>query len=334
MFNLLEEYWGRNKYLLFAVIGLAIILLIIPLSGNYFLTHIVMLSFLYAFLALAWNLLCGYGGQFSLGHHAFFGIGAYVTAILMISYNVSPWIGMLIGGLAGALLAVAVSPPLFRLKSHWFTLATLALGEILKLIFINWKFVGGAKGLLLPVKPASIYWLTFASPFAYYYIMLGLLAVEMMILYKVINSKIGYSLQIIREDEYVAMAVGINPLKYKAIALIIGGFFVGVGGGFYITKYRFIDPFSGMDLFISVDIALAGIIGGLYTFIGPVIGSMIVIPVSYYARAVFGTLLGGEFFGIHRLVYGIVLLAVALFMPRGIMGWLKVKIPLLKGKRS
>jgi branched-chain amino acid transport system permease protein len=284
-------------------------------------------------MALSWNMLCGYGGQFSLGHHVYFGVGAYVTAVLLISLDVTPWIGMLVSGMAGAALAAVVSLPLFQLRLQWFTIATMVVGEIVKIIFINWDAVGAGRGLSLPMKPVSLYWLRFAEPDVYYYIMLGLLAIEAVILYRIVRGKIGYCLQVIREDEYTAMSVGINPLKYKAIALIIGGFFCGIAGGFYTAKYRFIDPFSTMDYMISVEVALVGIIGGVYTLMGPILGALLVIPVSNYVRAAFAAPLGGQFFGVHRLIYGCVLLVAALFMHKGIAGWVESKgyIAFIKG---
>ncbi|MEM3551706.1 MAG: branched-chain amino acid ABC transporter permease [Candidatus Bathyarchaeia archaeon] len=325
MFKISTDFIAKNKRLIGFFFLASAILLIVPSFGNPFLTHSLFLSFLYAFMALAWNLLCGYGGQFSLGHHLYFGVGAYVTAVLLINLDLTPWIGMLVSGIVCAALAALVSLPLFQLRLQWFTIATMVVAEIFKIAFTNWDAVGGGKGLLLPMKPPSIYWLRFAEPDVYYYIMLGLLAIEAIILYRIINGKIGHCLQVIREDEYAAMSVGINSLKYKTIALVIGGFFCGIAGGFYTAKYRFIDPFSTMDYMISVEVALVGIIGGVYTFIGPIIGSLLVIPVSNYVRAAFGAPLGGQFFGVHRLIYGCVLLVAALFMQEGIVGWTKRK---------
>jgi branched-chain amino acid transport system permease protein len=282
-----------------------------------------MLAFLYAFMALPFNMLCGYCGYFSLRHHAYFGIGAYVTMILILWFDITPWIGMIVSGIVGAAIALGVSFPLFKLKSHWFTLATLAFAEIVKLIFLNWESLGAGRGLQVPIKPESLYWLTFAGPTVYYYCILAMLAIEAIILYRIVKSKIGYCLQIIREDEYTAMSVGINPIKYKTIAMVIGGFFFGIAGGFYTAKYRFIDPFSVVDFMWSVEIALCTIIGGLYSFIGPVVGSLITIPVAYYVRSAFGGPLGGKFLGIHRLIYGCILLAVMLWASEGIMGWIE-----------
>lgn len=325
MFNTVKTFINRNKRAAGIGFVIAIIILIIPLTGNPFLVHSFMLAFLYAFMALSWNLICGYCGYFGLGHHAYFGIGAYLTMVLMLSFDVTPWIGMILSGIAAMATAAAVSFPLFRVKSHWFTLATLAFGEIVKLIFINWEDVGAARGLELPVKPESLYWLTFAGPTVYYYVIVGLLVIEAIIIYRVVRGKIGYCLQVIREDEFTAMSVGINPLKYKIIAMVIGGFFFGIAGGFYTTKYRFIDPFSTMDWILSVEVAMCGIVGGLYSFAGPIFGALIVIPLSFYVRSVFGGPLGGKFFGVHRLIYGCILLIVMLVASEGLLGWIEKK---------
>jgi len=311
-----------------------IVILMIPFLGNIFLTHGMMLAFLYAFMALAWNLLCGYCGYFSLGHQAFFGVGAYVTMILMLSLDLTPWVGMIVSGIAGAALAFAAGFPLFRTKSHWFTLATLAFGELIKLIFINWDLVGAANGLEMPIKEESLYWLSYARPFVYYYVILGFLAVEFIILRLIIKSKIGYCLRAIRESETTAMSVGINPYKYKIIAMTISGFFFGIAGGFYTVKYKFIDPFSTMDWILPTEIALCAIVGGLYWFIGPILGAIIVTPTSYYVRAFFSARFGGRFFALHRLIYGLILLIVILKLPDGLLGWIERKgiIKKLEGK--
>jgi len=318
----------KDRRIIGVSLVIAFIILAIPFAGNPFITHSFMLAFLYASLALSWNLLCGYCGFFSLGHHAYFGIGAYVTMILMLFYDVTPWVGIIFSGLAATILAAAASLPLFRSVGRWFTLATLAFAETIKLIFINWDAVGAAKGLQLPVKPESLYWLTFAGPEIYYYLILGSLIIEAIILHRIVRGKIGYCLQVIREDEFTAMSAGINPLKYKTIAMVIGGLFAGIAGGFYTTKYRFVDPFSTMDWILSVEVAVCGIVGGLFSFAGPILGSLVVIPVSFYVRSVFGGPLGGRFFGVHRLIYGCILFAVMLLMPEGVLGWIEKRLPI------
>lgn len=283
------------------------------------------LCLMYAILAMAWNILAGYGGQLSFGHAIFFGVGAYVTMILMLYFGITPWIGIFIGGFIAAVTGLGLGIPLFRLRSHWFTLATIATLEIFKLIFISWKWVGGAAGLQPPIvsPELSLYYLQYAGPFIYIYIALGILTLEVIILYMVVNSKIGFYLQAIREDEYAAMSVGINPFKYKIMAIFISAFFCGIGGGLYTIRFRFIDPFAVFDLItISVYMVIAGILGGMYTFVGPIIGAFIFIPITEYVRAQIVTRFP-RYYGLHVFILGVILAIITLVMPEGLMGWLE-----------
>jgi len=276
---------------------------------------------------MAWNILAGYTGQISFGHAIFFGVGAYTTMILMLYYGVTPWIGMFIGGIIAALTGLALGFPLFRLRSHWFTLATIAASEIFKLVFISWKWVGGAAGLQPPIVPSelALYYLQYAGPYIYIYIALGILGIEIIALYLIINSKTGFYLQAIREDEYAAMSMGINPFKYKMIAMLVSAFFTGIGGGLYTVRYRFIDPFAVFDLItISVYIAVAGILGGIYTFIGPIVGAFIFMPITEYVRAQI-VVRFPRYYGLHVFVLGIILAIITLSMPEGVVGWLEKK---------
>lgn len=297
------------------------------------------LCLLYAILAMGWNILAGYGGQLSVGHAVFFGIGAYTTMILMLYYGITPWIGIFIGGLIAGLNGLALGVPLFRLRSHWFTLATIATGEVYTLIFVTWTWVGGSAGLQPPIVPPelSLYYLQYAGPYIYIYLALAILAVEVLVLYKIVRGKIGFYLQAIREDEDTAMSIGINPFKYKMIAMFISAVFTGIGGGLYTVRFRFVDPFAVFDLItISVYIIIAGILGGMYTFVGPIVGSFIFIPISEYVR-VNVVARFPRYYGLHVFVLGVILLLIAIAMPEGVVGWLekkgiikrKINLPLL-----
>ncbi len=312
-----------------AILVSAVILLVLPvvfqLADLPFPANTLLLCLMYSILAMAWNLLAGYAGQISLGHAIFFGVGAYTTMILMLYYGVTPWIGIWIGGFIAAATGLALGIPLFRLRSHWFTLATIAALEIFKLTFISWPWVGGAAGLQPPIVPSeqALYYIQYAGPYVYVYIALGILGLELLVLYRVINSKIGFYLQAIREDEYAAMSMGINPFKYKMIAMFISAFFTGIGGGLYTIRFRFIDPFSVFDLItIAVYPAVAGILGGMYTFIGPIIGSFIFMPITEYVRAQI-VVRFPRYYGLHVFVLGMILLIITLLMPEGVVGWLE-----------
>ncbi len=310
----------------------SVILLLAPIIFMWlnlpFPANALFLCLMYAVTAMAWNLLAGYGGQLSIGHAVFFGVGAYATMVLMLYYQVTPWIGMFVGGFLAAITGLALGVPLFRLRSHWFTLATIAVGEIFKLVFITWEWVGGSRGLQPPIAKTdweALFFIQYAGPYVYIYIALGVLVLELVVLYLVVNSKIGFYLQAIREDEDAAMSLGVNPFNYKMIAMFISAFFTGMGGGLYTIRFRFVDPFAVFDIItISVYITVAGIIGGIYSFIGPIVGSFIFVPVSEYVRAQIVSKFP-RFYGLHVFVLGILLLVISLVAPDGVMGWLEKK---------
>ncbi|RLE55761.1 MAG: branched-chain amino acid ABC transporter permease [Candidatus Methanomethylicota archaeon] len=323
-----EQLTGVRGFILLVV---SAVLLVLPVVFWYadlpFPANTLFLCLMYAILAMGWNILAGYGGQLSFGHAIFFGIGAYVTMILMLYFGITPWIGIFVGGFIAAVTGLGLGVPLFRLRSHWFTLATIAALEIFRLVFISWKWVGGAAGLQPPIVPPelSLYYLQYAGPFIYIYIALGILALEVIVLHMIVNSKIGFYLQAIREDEYAAMSVGISPFKYKMIAMFISAFFCGIGGGLYTIRFRFIDPFAVFDLItISVYMVVAGILGGMHTFVGPIVGSFIFIPITEYVRAQIVARFP-RYYGLHVFILGIILAIITIAMPEGVMGWLEEK---------
>ncbi|MEB3774503.1 MAG: branched-chain amino acid ABC transporter permease [Desulfurococcales archaeon] len=312
-----------NQY----IIAGAVILLILPILldslGRAFYVNMIFLALMFGIAAMAWNLLMGYTGLFSLGHAVFFGVGGYTVMVLMIYYGVTPWIGLAIAGVVAGLLGVALSPMLLRLRSHWFTLATIALGEIFKLTFAHWDYVGGSSGLQMTISERRLYYIQFKGATVYSYLAMAVLALELVILWRIINSRTGYYLQTIREDELVAQTLGINTFKYKVIALAISGFFTGVAGGLYAVRFRYVDPFAVFDLItISTYISVAGIIGGIYTFLGPVVGSFIFIPISEYVRANIVQAIP-RVYGLHVAVLGVILLLISLFAPEGVLGYLR-----------
>ena len=312
-----------NPYHAAGIATLLVLPFLLDSIGMAFYVNMIFLALMYGIAALAWNLMMGYTGLFSLGHAVFFGVGSYTVAILALYYNVTPWVGLILAGVTAGLLGLVLSPPLLRLRSHWFTLATIALGEIFRLSFAHWDYVGGSSGLQMPISERRLYYLQFTGATIYSYIALGVLAVELIVLWRIVNSRIGFYLQTIREDELVAQTLGINTFKYKTIALAISAFFTGIAGGLYTVRFRYVDPFALFDLItISTYIAVAGIIGGIYTFLGPLIGSFIFIPVSEYVRANIVQAFP-RIYGLHVTVLGVILLVISLFAPEGILGYLK-----------
>lgn len=279
----------------------------------------------YSIMAMAWNFLGGYAGQVSFGHAVFFGIGAYTTMILLLFYEVTPWVGIPIGGILAALTGLGLSF-LFRLRSHWFSLATLALVTIFLLLFQEFA-PGRAAGLQVPIVPPEkeLYYIRYAGAYYYTYIALGYLALELLIMNYLIKRDVGYYLQAIREDEETAMSLGINPFKYKVLAMLVSSFFMGIAGGIYTVRFRFVDPYSVFDLLlISIYPVIASLLGGMYTFWGPVVGSFVFVPIFEYVRSNIVTAFP-RYYGLHFLVAGVILFVISLRFPQGIVGWLESK---------
>jgi len=317
----------KGIYTIIVGLALSVLLAIFMFLDLPFPANVIFLCLLYAIMAMAWNILFGYAGQFSLGHAIFFGIGGYATMIGLLYYKITPWIGMFIGGFIAALVGLALGVVLFRLKSHWFALATMAIQEMFLLAFIPWTWIGGSAGLQTPIVPSSeaLYYIQYTGPYVYAYIALGVLALELLVFYKVVNSKLGYYFQAIREDEDTAMAVGINPFKYKMIVMFFSALFTGIAGGIYVVRFGFLDPFTAFDLIgVAVYLLIAAIIGGVYSFIGPIIGSFIFIPITEYVR-VYIVARFPRYYGLQVFSIGIVVLIISLLAPEGIMGWLEKK---------
>lgn len=320
------------------LLTVASILMVTPvmlyLADMPFIANMMFLSLMYSIAAMAWNLLAGYTGQLSLGHAIFFGVGAYTTIVFTLYYNVTPWLGMFIAGVVAALIGLGLGVPLFRLRSHWFTLATIATGEIFKLVFNNWSYVGGSAGLQMKIVPRGeeLYYLQYAGPYVYIYIALLILAIELLVLYKIVTSRVGFYLQAIREDELVAKTLGINTFKYKLVAMGVSAFFTGMAGALYAVRFRFVDPTAVFDIItVSTYIAIASIVGGIHSFVGPIIGAFILLPAAEYVRI---TIVAAfpRVFGLHVFVLGVILLIVSLFTPEGVIGRLE-RMGLIKRRR-
>lgn len=290
-----------------------------------FYANMVFLALMYGVAALAWNLLQGYTGYFSLGHAVFFGVGAYVTIILAKYYSVTPLAGMVAAGLVAGLLGLALGPPLFRLRSHWFTLATIAIAEVFKMLFAHWDYVGASSGLQMQIveEGERLYYVQYAGPYVYAFIALAVLAVELAAMWRIVNSKLGMYLQAIREDELVAETLGVDTFRYKLASLTISAFFTGLAGALYAMRFRYVDPFAVFDLItVSTYISIAGIVGGIYTLAGPVVGAFIFLPAAEYVRAAIVSRFH-QVTGLHVVIVGFILLLISLFLPEGVVGYLE-----------
>lgn len=307
-----------------AVLGLPLIIVgaALPLfvSDSYHLHSATMIIY-FAYMASAWNFVCGYVGQLSLGHSVFSGITGYVTVLLFTMTGLSPWFGMLAGGAVAALLSLAIGYPTFRLKGPYFTLTTIAFAEIVRIWIENTdEFLGlplkGAQGLLVPpVGGDSFYAMQYAGKTQYYYIIFGMLLVLLAMTFVMERSRLGFYLKAIRGDRDGAEAIGVNPTRYSLLALAISAFMTGLGGAFYAQFFRYINPERNMGIDLSIDMAIMSIVGGQGTLLGPVLGALILHPIAEIARS----MLGGHFLGLHLVLYGLALVFAVIYFPKGLI---------------
>jgi len=275
------------------------------------------LIFMYALLGEAWNILGGYAGQVSLGHAVFFGLGAYTSTTLLMKLGLTPWLGMVAGIFIAVVVSIIVGYPCFRLAGHYFAIATIALGEIVAIVFLNWKFVGGAIGLFLPLLDESLLNFEFHSSKApYYYIILAMLVVTVLVTYKMEKSRLGFYFRAIKNDPDAARSLGIDLTKYKLIAMIISAALTAMAGTFYAQYVLFIDPHSVLPLMLSIQMCLIAVLGGTGTIAGPIIGAIVLIPMAEYTRVY----LAGRVSGLHLFIYGFLIIVFAVFQPAGLMG--------------
>ena len=270
--------------------------------------HVLILVLLYITLGSAWNILGGFAGQLSLGHAAFFGIGAYTAAIIASKSALSPWWAVILGPVVVLPIALIVGWICFRLRGPYFTLATIAVGEVVRLVALNWsQLTGGAVGVV--IRP-SIF--SGTSKIPYYYIILILAFATVALSHRISRRKLGYYLMAIREDEETAESIGIDTTRYKLVALAISATLTAIGGAFYANYFMFVDPTIVLPLALSVEIVLMAIVGGLGTVAGPVLGAVLLKLSSEVFR--------NEFSKANLLIYGALLVVVILFMPGGLMG--------------
>jgi branched-chain amino acid transport system permease protein len=280
-----------------------------------FIIHGLLVTCLWAGLALSWNILAGFTGQLSFGHAAFFGVGAYTMGFLSTKFGVSPWIGMMAGGALAALLAAFIGIPAFRLRGPYFALATLALAEVTRIVAIYWEEVtGGAAGLFLPSQTGFVH-MSWQGKSPFLWLTLGYLAVVWATAALLKRSRTGYFMAAVREDQDAAGVAGVNATAIKMQAAMISAFFTGVGGAILACYTTFVEPQEFLGVLISIQLLIVTIVGGLGTLSGPVIGAFLATPVAEILRSVIGSRVAG---GLHQLIYGLIFLFVMIYLPKGI----------------
>jgi branched-chain amino acid transport system permease protein len=235
-------------------------------------------------------------------------------------FGVNPWIGLAAGAVIAVGLSQAIGYPCFRLRGHYFAIATIAIGEIIHTLAINWEFIGGARGLTLPIRKDSLLAFQFhGSKFIYYYIALALMVCCFLVTWHIQRSRVGYYLRAIREDTDAAQSVGVPVTKYKLIAMAVSAAFVSIGGSFYAQYVLYMDPDSVFPLSLSILVCLLTVVGGVGTVWGPLVGAALMIPLSEWTRIQFG----GTGSGVDLIIYGALLTIVAVFQPTGLVGLVK-----------
>lgn len=307
----------KNSILLIAALLLATLALPSFVDASHL--NMAILVLMAAQLGVAWNMLGGYAGQVSLGHAAFFGLGAYTSTLLLLKFGVNPWIGALAGGALSALLSLAFGWSCFRLKGHYFAMATIAVAELVQIFFNEWEYGGAAVGLYVPMDKQGWLWMNFATKLPYYWLALGLLVVTLAANWWVERSYLGYYFRAIKDEPDAARSVGINIARYKQVALSLSAFFAALGGSLYAQKELFIDPGSVLSTALSIKMALVAILGGVGTLFGPVVGAVVLTSIEEFTRILFG----GTGRGTDVIIYATMIILIAVYYPTGILGWFK-----------
>lgn len=312
------------------IVSLLALLVIFPLFiESQYIMHISILILYYSLVSQAWNILSGYSGQFSFGHAAFFGTGAYTSSILLTKYAVTPWIGMLIGAAIAAVIGLIIGFLSFRykLRGAYFALGTLAFAEILRITVQNTEYFNKTLGVLITINPDPLMF-QFGSRMGYYYAILIFTVLATLLVYYISRSRLGYNLVAIRENEEAAQSLGVNTFKNKMTAIAISAAITAIGGTFYAQYILYIEPPTTFGNDVSVAILLPAIIGGMGTVFGPFVGALVIVPLGEITAKLFG-----GFAGAHLMAYGIILVVVILYLPGGIVGWIQDRLKARKIKK-
>lgn len=316
--------WNRH---LMAIAVLAVLMIPVPLLLPASQQSIAMRVLIFALMSVGWNIMSGFGGMFSFGHASYFGLGAYTSAWLLVERDVSPWIGMAAGVVVASLFAV-VSGFLalrYRLKGAYFALATFAFAEMFRLIATNTEFVNRAEGYHVPLQvDESWWWMQFApsSP-NYFWLALGFVIAALVISVLFLRSRTGQFALAVRDDQDAAAALGIPVIRYKLVTMALSAAITSVAGAFYVQYYLFVDPDLAFGSSVSIQAILPAVIGGVGTIWGPVVGAVILGPLSDLTATILRNppealaFLAGRG-GLDVMIYGVLLIVIILVLPQGI----------------
>jgi branched-chain amino acid transport system permease protein len=327
--------WIRDRTALRQFVVLAVFVVVVgllPLGLTDRGESIAVRTLIIALLSVGWNLMSGYGGLFSFGHAAFFGIGAYTDAYLVVEHEISPWIAMglgaVIAAVAGTLIAYLCLR--YRLAGAYFALATFAFAQLFLLIVQNVEALGETDGFNLPILPEDSFWMMqFESGSSmYFWIPLGLLASSLAVVIGFTNSRAGQRVQAVRDDETAAESLGISIMKYRLIPVALSCAIAAVAGAYYTQYYFFVGPEQAFGAAVSVEAIVPAVIGGIGTVWGPVIGALVVGPLAELITELLRdppeslSFLQG-LTGLDIVVYSVLLVAIVIFLPKGIYGTLR-----------
>jgi branched-chain amino acid transport system permease protein len=307
-----------------AWLGFSALLILLPLlpavAANSFRMHVMILILLFAGMAQAWNIIGGYCGQVSFGHSVFFGIGAYGAGMAVVTYGGTPWLGILIGMMLAAAVAVVISYPCFKLSGHYFAIATFAIVEIFNRGFLVWDWVGGAIGLDYPVVKEglkNLMW--YDSKTNYYYCALVIFLLIFGIVRWLEGHRFGYYMRAVREGQETAESLGVNSTAVKLSAMALSAAMAALCGAFFVQYNLRVDTPMVMSLDMSMKFVLVTILGGSGTLAGPLLGAAVLIPLQEYTRAFWGGLGGG----VDLIIFGLLIILMVVKQPAGIIGFMR-----------
>jgi branched-chain amino acid transport system permease protein len=298
------------------VLFVLMVMLVPALTSSGVVLNFVMTALYACLLAQAWNILGGFGGQFSFGHALFFGTGAYAQAKLQIDGHLNAWVALPLACLAGATVGAGVGAISFRygLKGSYFALVTLAFAEVFRILALSVPFTGAGVGLMLPLQ-SSARAMQFENRSGFVLLLLALVTMGLLLTAWLRHSRFGAYLQAVRDNEDAARAVGVNPLRVKLRATVMSAALMSAGGAMYVQIFQYIDPGIAFGPHTSVEALVGAIVGGMGTLWGPVVGAFALHVLADLTRNLFGQLPG-----INMVIYGSVLVVIVMFMPRGIAG--------------
>ena len=316
-----EPLWNTNNKVISIIIGLVVLLFALPLVGlNSFYLHLFIMIFMHAVMAQSWNVIAGFSGQISLGHGAFFGIGAYATSFFYMEYGITPWISIFFGMFISGVFAVLIGIPMLRLSGHYFAIATLLIGISFQVVFQRWDLVGAASGLWVTMTPEDS-WIALQfhkSKLPYYYIFLVFFLISFFAVWVLSRSKLCYRLIAVRDDPQSALSLCINVSNYKIIAYVISAMIMAPMGSLFAQYILIIDPDRVFNIEISIIVLLITVLGGIGNVWGPIIGASILIPISEYSRIY----LGGTGGAVDLILYGLILMIICVFRPNGLISFI------------